>query len=304
MSEILQNLPRVAVFQSVAEHKCYTRAAQVLGISKSTVSREISALEKSLSLKLLHRSSRNVVPTASGEALLEYCKNLVAEYDSLISASEQSAETLAGSLRVSMPGLLAENLFVPHLEVFRHDGNALNIECTVSQDSAWALSQGGDLAFFVSDKPVSADNVEQLAEVEAVACASPEYLERSGHPARPDALLKHNCLVLHSSLYPDANNWVFVDSHRNPYLISVSGNLTIGDGPVLHAALMAGHGIAIMPHYAVQKQLRNGSLERLFPNYAAPPMYVNVEYRREGRQSEKTQRFVAYMRSLLQQHRV
>ena len=115
----MQDLGRMGVFAVVAEELSLSKAAEKLGSTKSAVSKQITALELELGVKLLYRSTRRSRLTDEGHALYQTCGEILERYHSVRSIAEQLKATPAGNLSLEMPDGIATYIVLPHIQKFR-----------------------------------------------------------------------------------------------------------------------------------------------------------------------------------------
>jgi len=252
------------VFARVVEAKSFSSAADALGMSKSLASRHVSALERSLGVKLLNRSTRRLSPTEAGAVFYEHCARIVQEAEL---AEERVASTQsepAGTVRVTAVPAFAVRHVLPALAEFHRKHPKISVRLSCSNRTV-DLGEGGfDLGIRISSHP--ADNLvaRKLADNTPFLCASPVYLRKRGPPRSVEDLGRHEC-VLFSPMAPKGV-WSFRRSGRR-HSVQVSGAFETDDMDAVHAAVTAGIGIGILPGYMVGDAIRRGRLVRLLRPY-------------------------------------
>ena len=185
------------IFAQVADLGSFSRAAERLGLPKSSVSRRLSALEHSLGERLLLRTTRRQTLTEFGQLLLEHARQVLAEVQAVASLREQRQATPSGRLRVSMPSDLANGMLADTLAAFVAMHTAIGLELDLSARRVDLLGEGFDLVLRIGDLPD--DNLlaaRRLAVFTNGLYAAPDYLAEHGEPQHPDELAVHQAVRL------------------------------------------------------------------------------------------------------------
>ncbi|HZP86796.1 MAG TPA: LysR family transcriptional regulator [Burkholderiales bacterium] len=256
------------VFAQVVEAKSFSAAADKLGMSKSLASRHVSALESSLSVKLLNRSTRKLSLTEAGAVFYEHCARIVQEAQLAEERLTRTQSEPAGLVRVTAAPAFAIRHVLPALPEFCEKYPKIRIKLSCSNRALDLGDEGFDLGIRVSFVPAPDVVARKLAINRSVLCASPAYLQRRGTPRQIEALQKHDC-VLFPPLAPKGL-WTLRRGRRK-YSARVSGVFETDDMDAVRAAVMAGLGIGILPLYMVGDALQQGKLLPLFRQFQVVP---------------------------------
>ena len=256
------------VFAQVVEAKSFSAAADKLGMSKSLASRHVSALERSLSVKLMHRSTRKLSLTEAGALLYEHCARIVQEAELAEQRLTRTQSEPAGLVRVSAVPAFAVRHVLPALPEFYQKYPKIQVKLFCSNRAVDLGDERFDLGIRVSFKPAPNLVARKLAVNRSVLCASPAYLERHGTPRRIEDLSQHEC-VLFPALAPKGV-WT-MRRDRRTYSVHVTGVLETDEMDVVRAAVAAGLGIGILPVYMVGDALQKGQLVPLLRKFQVVP---------------------------------
>ena len=256
------------VFAQVVEAKSFSAAADKLGMSKSLASRHVSALERSLSVKLLNRSTRKLSLTEAGALLYEHCARIVQEAELAEQRLTRTQSEPAGLVRVSAVPAFAVRHVLPALPEFYQKYPKIQVKLFCSNRAVDLGDERFDLGIRVSFKPAPNLVARKLAVNRSVLCASPAYLERHGTPRRIEDLSQHEC-VLFPALAPKGV-WT-MRRDRRTYSVHVTGVLETDEMDVVRAAVAAGLGIGILPVYMVGDALQKGQLVPLLRKFQVVP---------------------------------
>lgn len=261
-------LSGMRVFAQVVEAKSFTAAADALGMSKSLVSRQVSALEHALAVKLLNRSTRSLSLTDAGAVLYEHCARIVQEAELAESRLTRTQTEPAGLVKLTAVPAFAARHLLPALADFLHKYPQIQVKLSCSNRPLDLGDEGLDLGIRVSFKPDPNLVARKLAANHGVLCASPAYLERRGSPRRVEDLRRHAC-VLFPPLAPKGV-WTLRRDGRK-HAVPVAGGFETDEMEVVHAAVAAGLGIGILPLYMVADALRQGRLVPLLRPFQVVP---------------------------------
>lgn len=183
------------LFARVAEAGNFSRAAERLGLPKSTLSRRISDLENRLGERLLLRTTRKLTLTDFGQHILEHAQQISAEVEaaSLLAQSRQAEPS--GTLRVSMPGDLANLLLAPMLAQFVSQYPRIDLQVDLTPRRVDLINENIDLALRAGTLPDDATLVARRVWLYSPGLyASPAYLNENGTPDKPEDLARHRTL--------------------------------------------------------------------------------------------------------------
>jgi DNA-binding transcriptional LysR family regulator len=186
----MQPLDGLYYFTQVVEHGGFARAARVLGIPKSRVSRHVVALEATLNVRLVNRSTRRFVVTDVGHEVYRHATAMLAEADAALEAVEFARAAPRGIIKVSCPVALAQTPLASLLPDFLAKHPAVRLQLHVSNRRVDVLSEGFDVALRVRSQPTGEDGLvmRSFGELAEVLVASPGYLERAGEITEPSQL--------------------------------------------------------------------------------------------------------------------
>lgn len=279
------------IFARVAELGSFSRAAERLGLPKSTVSRRLAALEQRMGERLLLRTTRRQTLTEFGLQLLEHARQLVAELDAVGVLREQRQAAPSGRLRVSMPGDFANMVLVDSLAAFMALHPAITLELDLSPRRVDLLGEGFDVAVRMGELPDDALLVaSKLAVFTHGLYASPDYLAERGDPQTPDDLPGHVAVRLLRGNGEPAG-WTLMQGERRWSGVP-AGRVSANSPEMLIRLASAGAGIAAVPdHYAVA-DVRAGALRRVLPDWDMPTSTAWAVYPGRKLMPAKTRAFV------------
>lgn len=263
----MDRLSDVDVFLRVVEHQSFARAAAALGISRSYASRMVSGLEDRLGVRLLHRTTRTVLCTATGRAFYDATAPLlegVAEAEALARAE---AVDVRGPLKVSLPRTFGARYLLQPMFAFQQAHPGVQLTVDLDDRKVDLAAAGYDLAVRGASALEGALQVRMLWSFDIFPVASPGYLAKVGAPETPADLAGHRGVLYSGNHRPDT--WTFERGGAQQTVVVPAG-ITVNDASALVEAARAGLGVALAPEWAAADGLRDGSLTRLLPDWRGP----------------------------------
>jgi DNA-binding transcriptional LysR family regulator len=254
------------VLVRVVEHKSISAAARRLGVPKSTVSRAVARLEDSLGVRLLQRTTRALAPTDAGQRLYD---DVLPHVEALRGAAAcvTSAEgTPRGLLRVTAPNDLASLLLADLIARFVQRYPEITVELVLTPRTLDLIGENIDVALRAGNLRDSTLVARKLRETEIQLFASPVYLARRGTPRTLEELATHDCVLFRAQ--NGRTRWS-LDSKTGKSSVEVTGRVSSDDFAFLLAATVAGAGIALLPRFTAEPEVRAGRLARVLPSHAA-----------------------------------
>ena len=278
----------ISEFVCVAEYGSFTRAAKALGISTAQVSRQISALEERLKIKLLYRTTRKVSLTEEGRVFYQHCRSVL---DGL-NAAEQAVSNLQskpqGRIKLTAPVTYGEQQLLPLINDFMVQYRDIEVTAFLSNQKIDLIEGGYDLAIRIGKLRDSTMMAKKLSLRTNFVCATPAYLNQYGVPRTLDDLSQHNCLL------GTRDYWHFVEDGTEKNL-RVSGTIQCNSGYSLVDAALKGLGIVQLPDYYVQKHLASGALVSVLDDYREPKESIWAIYPHNRQLSPKIRLLVDYL---------
>ena len=263
----MDNVKAMRLFLTVVQTGSLSGAGRQSGFSPASVSRQITALEDDLGVRLLNRTSRRLSLTEAGQVYLEHAERLLHDIDELRDAVSQMAVKPRGTLRIQSRISLGTQHVAPLIPTFLALYPDLKIDLWLTDNDLDLTEHGIDLAIRTGNLSDSTLIGRRLASSQRVICASPEYWAEYGKPATPEALMDHNCLTYRFEFGTAAALWQFRIDTGQSINIQVAGNFQTNNGEALRVATLSGLGVAMLPAWSVKDHLKAGSLERVLSDY-------------------------------------
>ncbi|MGV8985935.1 MAG: LysR family transcriptional regulator [Cypionkella sp.] len=253
------------LFVLAAEKLNISAAGRELGMAPSVASARLAKLEHGLRADLLHRSTRQVSLSLEGAEFLPYAREMLAQEDAKFVALGMGRPKATGTLRFTAPSTFAQLYIAPILPDFLDKQPGVKLDLRLS-DVQFDLIEGSfDLALRNSALQDTNLKGRKLADDTRILCAAPKYLETHGAPLTPDDLGAHQLVAFKDQtprLLTGANGQ---SGHFDPRL--AGGRLIVDDGPSLKLTTIAGAGISSNSLWSVHREIADGALVRVLPDY-------------------------------------
>lgn len=294
----MDKLTAMATFVQIVDSGSLTAAAEVLGTSLPTVVRTLATLEKSLSVRLLNRTTRRITLTDEGRHYLEQCRRILSDIeDAELALTDQQSEPI-GKLCITAPVMFGKIHVRPIVTRFMKQFNRINVELLLLDRTVNLIDEGIDVAIRIGHLGDSSLVARPVGEIRQVVCASPELLEKAGDMKRPEDLSEHPCIRV-TGLAPGPT-WHF-SKNGKPLTIPINDTFLCNQVDAAIDACKEGIGFGIFLSYQIESLLRQGKLASVLADYEPPPMPVSVVYSHPRLMSTRVRVFVDWITRDLQQ---
>jgi len=278
----------VSEFVAVAENESFTAASKKMAISTAQVSRQISALEKRLNIKLFYRTTRKVSLTEEGRVFYQHCRGVLDGLDAAERAITNLQSRPQGRVKLTAPVTYGEQQILPLVNDFVGQYSDVEVSAYLSNQRVDLVEEGYDLAIRLGKLADSSMMAKKLGERTNYVCASPAYLERHGIAHSLSELNKHSCLL------GILDYWHFSESGKGRN-VRVTGKLRYNSGFALVDAALKGLGIVQLPDYYVKQHIKSGALVTLLDNYREPNEGIWAIYPQNRHLSPKVRLLVDFL---------
>jgi len=285
-------------FVLVAQSGSFTKAAETLGLPKSSISQAIQGLEKSLGTRLLHRSTRSVVLTQDGETYLPQCQALLAELDAMSGQFQRHQDTIRGVLRVDMSSRFASTVVLPNLSDFLTKYPNIQLKISSSDHRVDPVKEGIDCVVRTGELNDSSLVARTLSHYRSINCVSPSYVEKFGIPLTLDDLANHQLIDYSHTLGNLEAQFEYMEQGVVKHHIMPSSLAVNGTDAYLSACL-SGLGIAQIPTIGVEDWIAKGQLIHILPQYEAEPMPVSLLYPSRRQPPKRLSVFMSWLEEVV-----
>jgi LysR family transcriptional regulator for bpeEF and oprC len=261
------------IFVKVVQNQSFSRAADVLNMPKSTVSKAITRLEKETATKLLIRSTRSLHLTPAGRAFYDASLGPIAQLEDAQKSLYGLDHMLAGLVRITAPEDLGTFVVAPAIAEISAQHPELRFELSYTDEIVDLVKDGFDVAVRIGKTRDSSLKLRRAGEVVLIPVASPAYLKSQDKIRSPQDLERHSTLCLDVRTIVDS--WT-LRSARGTVHVPVRAKIVSNQMSSLMSMAVAGAGVALVPKYLCQQELNRGRLIRLLPDWSTPGMPVSI----------------------------
>lgn len=290
-------------FARVVEAGSFTKAAQTLHMSKTTVTQLVQQLEARLRVKLLHRTTRQVRVTPDGAAYYERVVRVLAELDDADTALSSATAAPRGRLRIDVPSPFARMILMPALPEFHARHPEIQIDMGVSDRIVDVIGDNVDAVLRGGEVTVPSLIARRIGDLQLGVYAAPSYLEAAGAPAHPRDIEGPTHRIV-GFLRSSTGKVAPVSMRRGEESIEVRGRYVVAadDGNAYLAAGLAGLGVLWLPRYMADPHAARGELLPLLEDWHLAPMPMYLAYPPNRNVSAKLRVFIEWVDELMARH--
>ncbi|MBK1686339.1 LysR family transcriptional regulator [Rubrivivax gelatinosus] len=285
-------------FVRVVDSGSFTQAARQLGLHKATVSQQVMALEATLGVRLLTRTTRSVVPTAEGLAYHRRAGTILQQIDEAETELRQGGQAIQGHLRVDVPVAVGRLVLAPAMREFldRHPGVSVELGC--SDRVVDLVGAGVDCALRGGELPDSGLVARRIGQLRFVLCAAPRYIDEHGLPQTPDALCGHQ-QVGYLSGATGALRPLRLQREGRCVEIEVPARIVTNDSGAALSAALDGLGLLHLAEFVAVHHLASGALVRVLPAWHCPSLPIHWVTPTARQRPARVQAFIDWAQALL-----
>lgn len=287
-------------FVRVVEAGSFTKAAETLHMSKTTVTHLVQQLEARLRVRLLNRTTRRINVTPDGMAYYERVIRLLADMDDAETSLSSASSAPRGHLRVDVPSPFARLILIPALPAFLARYPDIQLDMGVSDRTVDIIGENVDCVVRGGEPTDQSMVARRVAALALGVFASPGYLALAGTPSHPEELENSHHRIIGFS-WGRAGNLYPLVMHCRGETVKVQGRyaLAVDDGNAYLAAGVAGLGIMWLPRYMSKAHLAQGDLVSLFEDWRLDPMPLYIAYPPNRHVSAKLRVFIDWVVELM-----
>lgn len=267
----LRLMPHMLVFARVVELGSFSAAAGSLGLTPSAVSRQITALEQALRVKLLERTTRKLRLSEAGTEIFAHCLEMAKAARCAQDVAERFVSSPQGQVKISAPKAFGKILISPLIPEFLQRYPKVDVQLMLT-DQPGHLLDDFDLLVRITDMPPLGLAARPLCDVQHVLCASEHYLAQAGTPAHPADLASHSCIYLGET--PSDSRWQLRHLETGEKVtVGVKGRFSSNHSEVRLGAVRANLGIGCLPIFTAAESLSTHRLVEVLPEWRYETTY-------------------------------
>ncbi|MEM8554563.1 MAG: LysR family transcriptional regulator [Pseudomonadota bacterium] len=263
-------LEHIRTFVRAVETGSFTAVANEQGQSQPTVSRQITALEDHLGVRLMQRTTRALALTEEGQVYYDHARALLDATEQAALSVKPGAALVSGRLRVAAPLAFARLHLMPLMPAFLAAHPDLTTDWVLGDRPVDLVEEAVDVAIRIGHVTDQSLIVRRIGETRRMAVATPNFLERQGVPEHPDDLTRFDCIVYTGLATRD--EWHFLCPEHGTIGVRVSGRVQVSASEGMRTAVLLGLGIAVCPTWLFIDEIERGLLVPILTDYEPKPL--------------------------------
>ena len=289
----IHHLNRMAIFTSVVEKGSFTRAAEALGLTKSTISQQLKRLEDELDVQLLNRSTRSLHLTEEGARLYGAGRSMLDIANQAFSDVLSLHEAPVGRIRLTAPHNLGVTFLDKCVVEFRELYPKVEFDVVLDDTIVAMIEEGFDVAIRVGWPRNSSLYARKLCNFEMLICASDEYLNGHDRIRAPEDLLHHDWISIKQLGF--GNAIALTNGRGRRVQVKVRTKIETNSGLAAREFISRCGGIGVLPAYAIQAELAAGSLVNVLPEWHLESATICAVFPDRDHMTKRTRLFVDYL---------
>jgi LysR family transcriptional regulator for bpeEF and oprC len=285
------------VFARVVEVNSFTRAADSLGLPRTTVTTTIQNLERHLGVRLLNRTTRRISLTPDGAAYYDHSKRILADVEETEACFQAAAVKPQGKLRIDVPASVGRLILVPALAEFRERYPDIELVLGMSDRRVDLVQEAVDCVIRGGELEDSTLVARRIGSFQFVTCAAPAYLERHGMPHTLEDLKAHRALNYFCTRSGRSYSWDFVVDGE-VHEVEMTGDMAVNDWSAHLALALQGVGLIQTARFVALPHLQSGELIEVLPQWRPTVLPVSLLYPQSRQLSPKVRVFSDWVAEL------
>lgn len=288
----MDRLDAMQLFVRVADSGSFSKAAIASGVSQSTVSKQVAAIESRLGVQLLRRTTRGLSVTEAGQQYYESILQLIEAVDDAEARVGHAQLAPTGVLRVAISAAFGRFYVLPHLPEFFERYPDVTIDFDISERHANLVEDGIDVAIRIGVLSDSSLVAKRIGGVRYVTVGTPAYFERHGVPQHPRDIEKMPCVVF---MFQGASRaWRFFENGA-PVVVDGRPVVRTNDAEHIRGSVLAGIGLGHNPGWLYARDIAEGKLQQVLAGYSPPSFPISAVSPAGRRQTRKAQVFTEFL---------
>ena len=289
-----KNLKQITSFLQVVDSGSFTKAAEILGLSRSMVSIDIKQLEKQLNTSLLIRNTRNIALTEIGQHFYKDFKQIQLQIDEAFERSQHLGTSITGTLRFSSTNEFGQRFILPLLPEFCRLYPDLRLQYSFNSSLDDLVTEKLDLVVRLGNLKNSSLKTRKIGEYPIYLVATPQFIQK--HPVENISDLADVPWIGHTLLNWQDSQYILQNSLGEQYALPfIRSQYESNSVTAIHQMALSSLGVAICPAWLVDEDIQNNRLIRLFPDFSLPLQSIQLLYPHASSLPAKTRALIDFL---------
>ncbi|KGY11593.1 LysR family transcriptional regulator [Vibrio tubiashii] len=294
-TKLITLLPDLASFIVIVDEGSFTAAAKSLDVTPSALSKLVTRLEVSLSVKLFERTTRTLIITQHGQQVYDQALVMLDAAKRAVELSTTAHQKMSGALTIAAPEAFLNSVLQPHVVPFLKKYPEIQLKLRVADGEIDLIREGIDIAFKLTDKPDENLVLKEVSKTNLVLCASPAYIAKRGMPAHPSDLTDHDCLYLAETDKDHVWDFFKDDEYHS---IAVSGRYAVNHSQMRLTGVKNALGIGIFHDFVIAESVANNDVIQVLQDWTIKSNYhgaVAMQYPQTKYMPARLRGFIDYI---------
>lgn len=284
------------VFVRVVEANSFTRAADNLGLPRTTVTTCVQQLERHLGVRLLNRTTRRISLTPDGAAYFKHATHILAQVEETESCFQESALRPRGRLRIDVPSAIGQLILIPSLCEFHDRYPDIDLVIGMGERLVDLVQEAVDCVIRIGELEDSSLVARRIGSFEFITCASPAYLKRRGIPQTLEDLGAHQAVRFFNNTGRN-DCWTFVVDGQEQQ-VDLPSKVAVNNWSAYLTCALQGFGLIHTARYTALPYLQSGALVEVLPTFQPKSMPISLLYPQNRQLSPKVRVFSDWVAEL------
>ncbi|MDR3427338.1 LysR family transcriptional regulator [Silvimonas sp.] len=280
----MDKLSAIKTFVRVAQAGSFSAVASEAGVTQSSVSKQVAALERELGARLFSRTTRSLSLTEEGQRYFEDVRRLIVEIEGAEETLRQGSGQVQGLIRIAAPVGFGRLKLMPLVKAFMATHPGVKVDLQLHDGFIDLVEQGIDVSVRIGTLIDSGLVARRIGTSHRLLVAHRDYIRQlpqgASAPCSPQDLLRHNCLIY--TELTTRNAWSFIAGpganvpEGTKETVRVQGNIQTNSSEVMRFSILCGMGIGYSPDWLIDAELKSGEVVRLLPDWQAPQAPIHL----------------------------
>jgi len=288
---MIDDLRTMAIFAETITQGSFSGASKALGLSPSVVSYHVTQLEKRLGVALIYRSTRKLSLTHEGKVLYQHARDMLNTAQTGLSSVMPDTQAASGKLCITLPSVSARAMVTQKIAEFSRRYPNVELDLRYTDKRQDIIAQGIDLALRAGDMPDSGLKSRHIENIHRTLVCSSDYYGSRAEPATPEDLTDWDWIRL--KMLPPSRTFTVGDNQRVD--VQFATKITVDDVDAMTQLSINGLGLATPPIYLVEKEIDQGTLVHVLPEWSVEPLPLYAVWPANVTNNSLTKRFLNFL---------
>jgi|AGTN01.3.fsa_nt_gi Transcriptional regulator len=289
----MDTLLSIKVFCSVVETGSFAGAAERHALSPAMTSRHLMHLERSMRVRLLNRTTRQLSLTEAGTIYYNRCRSILDDLEDAELTLANLTDSPQGTLKLTVPSWFAGPCFAGTVIGFRRYCPGITLDINFTDRNVNIVEEGYDLALRVTREPPQSLIARRVGGMPYQILASPSYLENRGEPEHPADLAEHDFIAC-ATYSAGPTEAVELKGAGETHYVKLTPSIYLNTPVVAMEAAESGLGLTIIPAFIAHEGVASGTLRVVLPEYTVPEPEMYALYASRRQLSPKVRTFIDF----------